>query len=252
MRLLTGLLLVASVAACGVLMACTSTDVQRKSTLTSETRLQLAEAALAAGDTDLAISMYTTAAAAEPANIALQLRCADALTRSGKVDQAREMLQARQRAGTSQPELIRALAMIDLVAGEPARAIVEFDQVLAVSPGDVSALVDKAVALDLQGQHAAAQAIYQGVLVTAPNDAAATNDLAVSMMLEGRTRQALETLAPLQDADTSPPRLKINLGILYAATGNPDRSSQLLGGRVSNADLLKLTQSLPSSPVAPR
>jgi Flp pilus assembly protein TadD len=252
MRPLTGLLLSASVAACGVLMACTSTDVQRKSTLSSETRLQLAEAAMAAGDTDLAISMYTTAAAAEPANIALQLRCADALARSGKVDQAREMLQARQRTGTNQPELTRALAMIDLVAGEPARALVEFDQVLAVSPGDIGALVDKAVALDLQGQHAAAQVIYQGVLATAPRDAAATNNLAVSMMLEGRTRQALETLAPLQDVGTSPPRLKVNLGILYAATGNPERSSQLLGGRVSNADLLKLTQFLTSSPVVPR
>jgi Flp pilus assembly protein TadD len=243
MRLLTGLL---SIAVCGALMACTSIDAQRRSTLTTEARLQVAEAAVAAGDNDLAASMYTAAAASEPANIALQLRCADALARSGKVEQAREMLTERLRTGAHQPDLIRALALINLVAGDPARAIVEFDQLLAASPGDIHALVDKAVALDLQGQHAAAQAIYRDVLATAPNDAAATNDLAVSMMLEGRTRQALETLAPLRDADTSPPRLRVNLGILYAATGDAERSRQLLGERVSDADLSKLTQSLAS------
>ena len=132
-----------------------------------------------------------------------------------------------------QPELTRALALIDLVAGQPAQAIEGLDKVLAANPGDVRALVDKAVALDLQGQHAAAQAIYQQVLAGSPDDAAARNDLAVSLMLEGRTRQALETLAPMQDADGSPQRLKTNLGLLYAATGNAERSRQLLGDRVS-------------------
>ncbi len=51
----------------------------------------------------------------------------------------------------------------------------------------------------------------------------------LSLMLEGRTRQALETLAPMQDADGSPQRLKVNLGILYAATGNAERSRQTAG-----------------------
>jgi Flp pilus assembly protein TadD len=248
MRLLTGLLLGLSGAACSALVACTSIDAQRRSTLSTEARLQVAEAAVDAGDSDLAISMYTAAAASEPANISLQLRCADALARGGKVEQAREMLTERLRTSTHQPDLIRALALINLVAGQPAQAIAGFDQVLAANPGDVRALVDKAVALDLQGQHAAAQAIYQDVLATAPNDAAARNDLAVSMMLEGRIHEALETLVPLQDADTLPPRLKVNLGLLYAATGNVERSRQLLGERVSDGDLSKLTRALTSSP----
>jgi Flp pilus assembly protein TadD len=247
MRLLTGPLLRLSVGACSALMACTSIDGQRRPTLSTEARLEVAEAADAAGDSDLAISMYTAAAAREPSNIALQLRCADALARNGKVEQARELLTERLNTSSRQPDLIRALATIDLVAGQPAKAIAGFDQVLAANPADIRALVDKAVALDLQGQHAAAQAMYQQALATAPNDAAVRNDLAVSMMLEGRSRQALETLAPLQDADTSPPRLKVNLGILYAATGDVERSRQLLGDRVSDGDLSKLTQALTTS-----
>jgi hypothetical protein len=70
------------------------------------------------------------------------------------------------------------------------------------------------------------------------------------MMLEGRTGQALETLAPLQDADTAPPRLRVNLGILYAATGDAERSRQLLGDRTSDTELLALTRVL-ASPATP-
>jgi tetratricopeptide (TPR) repeat protein len=133
------------------------------------------------------------------------------------------------------------------VSGRPAQAIAGLDQVLASNPSDVRALVDKAVALDLQGQHGTAQAIYRQVLATTPDDAATRNDLAVSLMMEGQTHQALETLAPLQDADTSPPRLKVNLGILYAATGDVERSRQLLGDRVSDGDLSNLTRALTTS-----
>ena len=67
----------------------------------------------------------------------------------------------------------------------------------------------------------AAQSIYREVMTREPNDPATTNDLAVSLMLEGRTGQALETLAPIQQADNLPQRAKINLGILYAAPGIP-------------------------------
>jgi Flp pilus assembly protein TadD len=247
MRLLAGWFLRLSVVACAGLTACTSISAQRQPTLTAEARLQVAEAADAAGDSDLAISMYTAAAASEPSNVALQFRCADALARNGKVAQARQMLTDRLRSNPHQPDLIRALALIDLVAGQPAEAIVGLDKVLATNPGDVRALVDKGVALDLQRQHAAAQAIYRQVLATAPDDAATRNNLAVSLMMEGRTRQALETLGPMQGDDNSPPRLRTNLGILYAATGNAERSRQLLGNSISDGDLLVLTRALTSS-----
>ena len=67
------------------------------------------------------------------------------------------------------------------------------------------------------------------------------------MMLEGHIHQALQTLAPMQDAETSPPRLKVNLGVLFAATGDLEHSRQLLGDRASDADLSALTQVLKSS-----
>jgi Flp pilus assembly protein TadD len=212
--------------------------------MSSSARLQVAAAADAAGDSDLAISMYAAAAAAEPANVELQMRAADALVRSGKITDARRLLTDGLQGNHDQPDLIRALALVDLVSGQLAQAIAGFDQLLAASPGDARVLVDKAVALDLQGRHQLAQALYQQVLAMAPNDAAARNDLAVSMMLEGRIHQALETLAPMQNVDAAPPRLKVNLGLLYAASGDAGRSQQLLGNRLSDGNLAALTKAL--------
>jgi Flp pilus assembly protein TadD len=249
MQVPSGLLLLLSVGAAIALTACSSFDARHDTRLSSAARLQVAASADAAGDSDLAISMYTAAAAGEPDNIELQMRCADALVRGGKVGQARQLLTERLRNSRGQPELTRALALVDLVSGQFAQAITGFDQLLATSPHDARVLVDKAVALDLQGQHGAAQVIYQQVLAAAPNDAAARNNFAVSMMLEGRIHQALETLAPMQDADDATPRLKVNLGILYAASGNAKRSEQLLGNRLSDGDLSALTRALAAADV---
>jgi Flp pilus assembly protein TadD len=246
-RSFAGWFLRLSVIACAGLTACTSMSTQHQPALTAGARLQVAEAADTAGDSDLAISMYTAAAASEPSNITLQLRCADALARNGKVSQARQILTEKLRSNPNQPDLVRALAMIDLIAGQPTQAIAGLDQILASNPGDVRALVDKGVALDLQRQHAAARAIYRQVLATTPDDAATRNNLAVSLMMEGRNREALETLGPMQDADNSPPRLRVNLGILYAASGNAERSRQLLGNRISDSELSVLTRALASS-----
>ena len=199
-RNLPGLILCGSVAVCTAVAAC-APIAKRQPTWTTDARLQVAQAADASGDSDLAISMYTQAAAAESANIGLQLRCADALARYGKTSEARALLADRLRANPGQPDLTRALALVDLVAGQSAQAIAWLNKILAANPGDVRALVDKAVALDLLRQHAAAQTIYRQVLAVSPDDAATRNDLAVSLMLEGRMHRALETLAPMQNVD---------------------------------------------------
>jgi Flp pilus assembly protein TadD len=231
---------------CCALAACTTGNQRANPALSAEARLQVAEAADASGDRELAISMYSAAAADNPGNVDLQLRYADALVRAGKVSEARKLLQDRLSTHPNQPGITRALALIDLVAGQPADAIAGLDQVLATNPGDTPALVDKAVALDLQGQHAAAQSIYRLVLASTPNDPATRNNLALSLMLEGQARQALDTLAPVQSMGSLPQRLRINLGILYAANGDTERSSELLGNSVSPSELSALTHALSS------
>ena len=243
-RASVSILLRLSVCACCALSACASIDALRKPELSTDARLQVAAAADASGNSELALSMYMAAAASAPNNTDLQLRCADALARRGKIDEARQMLAEQLRARPGQPDLARALALIDLVAGRPTQAIAGLDRVLSANPEDVRALVDKGVALDLLGQHAAAQTIYQQALATSPNDAAARNDLALSLMLEGKTRQALDTLAPMQNAAGSSQRLRTNLGILYAASGNMQQSRELLGDKAADGEVSAMVRAM--------
>ena len=118
MRCFPDLGLALAVGVCAALTACGSSNIHEPS-LTADAQLQVAEAADASGDSELAISKYSAAAASEPSNIGLQLRCADALARYGKITQARQLLTERLRTNHDQPDLIRALALVDLVAGAP-------------------------------------------------------------------------------------------------------------------------------------
>lgn len=239
-----------------LLAACASMQPPQHGELSSSTRLKLAEAADAAGDRDLASSMYIAAAKSDPTDLGLQLRSVEALAQSGKVAEARTLLQDRLRANPRQPALLRALALVDLVSGEAGQAITIFDQLLEASPGDVRLLVDKAVALDVQHRHSDAQRLYRQALEMSPGDPAIRNDLAMSLMLAGRIQEARDILLQLNDMDGVPQRVRVNLAIAAAAAGDMEQSRQLLQGRARNEDLQKIQQALRqvadiSAPLAP-
>jgi Flp pilus assembly protein TadD len=219
----------------------------RQPELTADARLRVAEAADQSGDRDLAVAMYSSASAQTPSDVALQLRCAEGLARNGKVDMAQGLLSDRLRDNSQQPDLLRALGVIDVVAGRPEQAIVQLDKALAVRPQDLRALVDKGVALDLSQQHAAAQMIYKQALALSPDDPVIRNDMALSLMLDGRVREAKELLASVKDAARSSERLRTNLGILYAANGDTEEARRLLGDRMSAEALSTLTRAIPNS-----
>jgi len=230
-----------------VLAACAATTPGTMATLDAEQRLQVADAAATSGDHELALSMYQQAADSAPNDTALQLRCATGLARNGKTGAAKDLLIVRLKAHPNDSDLLRGLAAIYVVTGLPSPAINELNQALAARPGDANALLDKAVALDLQGRHAEAQNLYRQMLARAPDDPVISNDLAVSLMIEGRTREAQAVLAPFADSDAVPERLRINLGLIYAANGDAEAARRLLGDRLGEADVQTLTRSIASA-----
>jgi Flp pilus assembly protein TadD len=233
-----------SATACCVLAACA--NFEQDGSLTPDSRLQVAEAAEASGDHQLALSMYMTAAESAPGNITVQLRAADALARGGKVQQAKDLLKQRLKDRPDQPDLTRALGLIELMSGHPAEGLALLDKALALGPGDDRTLLDKAVALDLLGRHAEAQAIYQQELAKTPNDPTVRNDYALSLMLQGRISEARAQLASLKDLEGSPERLRNNLGIIYAASGEREKSRELLGDRIPESVVATLTRAITS------
>ena len=212
--------------------------------LGADSRLRVAAAAEAAGDDDLAASMYSTAAGAAGADTTLLLRCAEGLARLGHPAEARQLLAARAAASHGDPDVVRTLAALDLNAGQPAAAIAGLDVALAARPGDVAALVDKAVALDLQSRHGDAQALYYRALLAAPGDTAILNDLAMSLLLDGHVQDAIAVLAPVQDAVGLPDRARTNLGVMYALAGDAERGRRLIGRDLSDLYLAEIAKAV--------
>ncbi len=219
----------------------------RQSELNPDSRLRVGEAAERAGDMETAVAMYMAAAQGAPDDIAVQVSAASGMARSGKWNQARDLLVERAKTHPRNPDLLRTLASIYVMVGQSRAAIVRYDEVLAIAPGDVHAMVDKGVALDLLGQHGEAQALYRKALTLVPNDAVISNDLALSLLMEGRPAEALAVLQPFAEADEVPDRIKVNIGIILAANGRTDQARRLLDGRIAPAELDNLTRALTRS-----
>jgi Flp pilus assembly protein TadD len=215
--------------------------------MTADSRLKVAEAAEQSGDRDTAASMYVAAADSAPDDSDVQVRAATGMARSGKWNPARDLLVARLKAHPKDPDLLRALGSIYVMVGQSGFAITRFNEVLALAPNDVNAMVGKAVALDLQSRHADAQGLYRKALGLLPGDAVISNDLAISLMMSGHLREAQSVLAPFGDAEDVPERLKTNLGIIYAANGEAERSREMLEGRIAEGDLGLLTRAIAHS-----
>lgn len=236
----------ASAVACWLLAGCASqqTEGQQKAPVNAEARLRVATAAEASGDKDMAVSMYSAAAAEAPGNTATQLRAAEGLARNGKMEDAAALLTRRLKATPHDPDVLETLGAIQVLVGQPSQAVQTLGLVLAARPGDVKALTNKAIALDVMQQHADAQLLYRQALVLAPQDPAISNDLALSLMLSGQPEEARRVLSPFRDVAGLPERMRINLGILDAAGGHAEEARELLGSRIDAASLATLTQAI--------
>src|ERR1700722_9765540 len=199
MRYFSGLCLILAMGlnACGP-------AVTNKATLAGEARIRVGDAAEKSGDSALAASMYAQASTEAPHDAAIQLRYANALMTAGQVTQARDLL-LKHIPLVSQPlELRRALGSLYVLEGQPSSALVELDAVLAVKPGDMRAVLDKAIALDLLRRYPEAQPYYLKALADAPDDLVVKSDYAMSLMMQGRVREARDLLAPYRGAGNIP------------------------------------------------
>lgn len=244
MSLSTSTSVLCAVVGCFLVAACAPGASQNQAALNADSQLQLAEAADTGGNVDAALSMYQAAASRAPSDVSAQLRYADALARYGKIAQAQRFLLQQLNANPGQRELARASALVDIIAGNASDAIPKLDRLLATDPRDENALTDKGVALDLLGRHADAQELYHQALAVAPNDVAVTNDMAVSMMLEGRQQEALRLLESIDAADGAPTRVRVNLGILYAANSDVARAREVVKNQIDEGQLMALARSI--------
>jgi Flp pilus assembly protein TadD len=234
-----------SAIACWLLAGCAVRNGDNaEHALTASSRLHVADAAEESGDKQTALSMYLAAANDSPNDRTVQLRSAEGMARNGKLEEAEGLLTRRLKSDPKDMEVLRTLGAVQVMAGKAALAVQSLSEVLASNPGDVKALVDKAVALDVLKRHDQAQILYRQALALAPGDAAISNDLALSLALSGQPAAGVRILAPFRETAGLPQRIQTNLGIMDAASGHPEDARAMLGTRVSAVDLAVLTQAI--------
>ncbi|MDT7951025.1 MAG: tetratricopeptide repeat protein [Acetobacteraceae bacterium] len=182
-------------------------------------RMHIAATAAAAGQTDIALSMYEAAAAAAPDDPEVQARLVSMLLKAGKPGPAEQALSRALSRKPNNPVLLRWLGNLRLETGSAQEAMDVFDNLLSRDSKNLAALNGRGVALDLLGQHDAAQQVYRTARAIAPQDVQTANNLAVSYLLSDRPAQARDILLPLARQSNLPPRILNNLAIAEAAIG---------------------------------
>jgi Flp pilus assembly protein TadD len=229
---LSGLLFSALLAGCGI----TSGEAVRREP-DAAARLRIAAVAEASGQPEVALSMYSAAAAGAPRRGDLQALYSAALARNGDLPAAEEVV---DRALALQPEdsaLLGQSARNRLAIGDTGSALQLFDRVLAKTPRDARALSGKGVALDLAGRAAEARESHLAAHALAPEDVVVTNNLAMSLLLGGKPGEAIVLLEPLAQSRSAPQRVRNNLALARAAAGKANAASDDLTGQLRRAEL---------------
>ncbi len=198
--------------------------------------VNIADAALDGGMPETALNVTRSILQSNPRDV-------DALERQGtavaQLNQPDAAMEAWQRALTIKPAApvaLLGLGRMQLSRGSAADAERNFANLLAVIPDDRTALNDLGVALDLQGKHEAAQSVYARLLSLGPNDRAASVNMALSLSLTG---QAVRSVAMLRGPGSQPdaePRVRQDLAVALALSGNSGEAEKLLLTDLSPSD----------------
>lgn len=203
--------------------------------------LGLADSALAGGAPALALQVSKAVLARSPNDVPALLRRGDAYYQLGDMPRAGA---SYRQAATLQPHSVAALMGLGRVAlaTDPAQASAHFSEVLALEPGNQTALSNRGVASDLSGLHAEAQADYRKAIAAAEADArrgigdgaengalAATQvDLAVSLAISGQPGEAVRILRPIAASPDASPRVRQDLAMALTLDDQADEAGRLL------------------------
>ncbi|MEJ8799931.1 tetratricopeptide repeat protein [Trinickia caryophylli] len=192
------------------------------------TDLRIAETALESGDMQLAISLFERALKADPRSLVAQLGLADAMYETG--DLARAGVLYRRVAGAS-PGDARAqlgLARVALRERHLDDAVTRYRVLVSAQPDNVAAAEGLGTALDLQGRHAAAQAVYRAALERHPEAHGLKADLGLSLILARAPREGANVLLDIASLPDAPAQARQNLALAYGLLGNSEAAKRIL------------------------
>jgi Flp pilus assembly protein TadD len=189
--------------------------------------LNVADAAIAGGDPNMALSVSQSILTSDPGNVQALEHEGDAyyaLNRCPAAVAAYQLaLQHDPKASEAETGQGRCLLKTDPRAAEQA-----FLRAIQDDPGNAKALNDLGIARDLQGNFAGAVDPYQKALLADPSLTAAEVNLGLSMALSGNGPEALQYLGPLATSPQATPKIRQDYAAALVATGRVSEARQVL------------------------
>ena len=203
--------------------------------------VRVANAALAGGMPEAALNATQAVLSRDPYNVPALLQQAEALAAMGRDDAATEAYHRvlSREASPTREQARRARAgagRADLAGGRGPEAEAVYAAMVADAPGSAPAHDGLAIALDLQGKHAAAQAEYRKALALA-DTAATRSNLGLSLAMAGDGAGALEMLRPLASDPAATAKTRHNLAFALELTGDRNGARRALSVDMPQAEV---------------
>jgi Flp pilus assembly protein TadD len=189
--------------------------------------LNVADAALAGGDAQMALSVSQSILEQDPNNVDALVHEGDAYYALGRcpasVSSYKQALKYDPKSSAAQIGLGRCLLKYD-----PVQAAAAFTAATQDDPGNAAAFANLGIALDLQGNFAGAASAYQQSLTIDAGSTPTTVNYGLSLALSGQGEQALQYLGPIATGPGATPKIRQDYAVALIAVGRNDDARQVL------------------------
>ncbi|OTP79282.1 tetratricopeptide repeat protein [Caballeronia sordidicola] len=225
--------------------ACTTTTqrvaetrpVTRNSAPSSMSELRIAQSALDSGNIDLATTLFEKVVKADPHSVPGLAGLGDTLYAVGDFTRAGVYYERASAADASAAAPLVGSARVAIRQRRFDDAIATYRKVLARTPDEPMSSAGLGVALDMKGDHAAAQAVLRQALKTNPGDPVLSVNLGLSLVLSGNPREGANVLLDVTRFPGAPPQARQDLALAYGLLGNDDAAAQILGRDLPKASV---------------
>ena len=189
------------------------------------------DARRASGDLKGAARYYLRASMLSPDNQDLLVKLGQATHATGKFGRAETVFRRALVLDSQNPEALRGLGNA-LVAQDRAKDAINYYRA-AVAAGSSTgkhnprAYIGLGVALDMTGDHKAAQQTYRVGLKRSPGQAGLKNNLGPSLAMDGKYAQAIAVLKELADGANATDRHRQNLALVYGLAGDSSKAESV-------------------------
>jgi Flp pilus assembly protein TadD len=189
---------------------------------------RIAESALEAGDTQLAMSLFEKLLKGDPQSKTAQLGLGDAIYQTGDLARAGVLYAGVAAAAPDDPRAQLGLARVALRERRLDEAVARYRSLVAANPDNVVAAEGLGAALDLQGKHSQAQAVYRTALQRHPEVQGLKTNLGLSLILSNEPREGANVLLDIAGLPDAAPQARENLALAYGLLGNSEAAKRIL------------------------